>query len=109
MSVARAAVLGGDGRRAVEVLELDVLRSIPGVWRMIGYEALALAHLELGRRDDAAEVVAEAQALAAALGLPLGVAWAQRAAAALALHDGEPGTAAELALASAAAAERAAR
>ena len=74
---------------------------------MIGYEALALAYLELGRREDAADVVAEAQALAAALGLPLGLAWSQRAAAALALHDGEPGTAAELALASVAAAERA--
>ena len=64
MSVARAAVLGGDGRRAVDVLDRTALRSIPGVWRMIGYEALALAYLDLGRRDDAAGMVAEAQTLA---------------------------------------------
>jgi DNA-binding NarL/FixJ family response regulator len=107
MSVARAAVLAGDSRRAAAVLDRAALGSIPGVWRMVGYEALALAYLDLERADDAAQVVAEAQAHASALGLPMALAWGQRAAAAVALHAGDPGAAAQLALASVAAAERA--
>ena len=107
MSVARAAVLSGDARRAVAVLDRDALEAIPGVWRTIGHEALTLAYLDLGRPDDAAAEVNEAQAHASALGLPLANAWAQRAAAAVALHAGEPAAAAELALASVADAERA--
>ena len=65
------------------------------------------AYADLGRGDDAARAAAAAEAHAAALGLPMATAWAQRAAATVALHAGEPGTAAERALASAAAAEQA--
>jgi hypothetical protein len=48
-----------------------------------------------------------AQATAAAVQLPLAAAWADRAAAAIALHAGDPAHAAERGLASAAAADQA--
>ena len=111
MAVARASVMAGRSQRAVDVLapsEVEgLLRAVPGAWRLIGLEALATAYADLDRGDEAARAVAAAEALAAALGLPMATAWAQRAAAAVALHAGEPVTAAERALASAAAAEQA--
>jgi DNA-binding NarL/FixJ family response regulator len=109
MVVARASVMAGRSQRAVDVLERAgserALRSIPGAWRAMGLEALATAYADLGRGDEAARVVAAAEAHAAALELPMATAWAQRAAAMVALHAGEYRTAAERGLASAAAAE----
>ena len=99
MVVARASVMAGRSQRAVDVLERAggeaALRPIPGAWRAMGLEALATAYAELERGDDAARVVAAAEAHAAALGLPMATAWAQRAAAVVALHAGDHRTAAE--------------
>ena len=92
MAVARASAMAGRSARAVEVLTPgDGARSLrrsraPGA--RLGFEALATAYADLGRRDDAARTVAEAEAHAAALGLPMAVAWAARAAAVVALRAG---------------------
>jgi DNA-binding NarL/FixJ family response regulator len=110
MAVARASVTAGRSQRAVDVLARsggdEALRSIPGVWRAMGLETLATAYADLDRAAEAARAAAAAEAHAAALGLPMATAWAQRAAAAVELHAGEPATAAQLSLASAAAADR---
>ena len=110
MVVARASVMAGGSQRAVDVLEGagddEPLRRIPGAWRAMGLDSLATAHADLDHGDEAARVAAAAEAHAAALGLPMATAWAQRAAAAVALHAGEPAAAAKRALASAAAAEQ---
>ena len=110
MVVARASVMAGRSQRAVDVLEGsgddDPLRRIPGAWRAMGLESLAAAHADLDHGDQAAQAAAAAEAHAAALGLPMATAWAQRAAAAVALHAGKPAAAATHALASAAAAEQ---
>jgi DNA-binding CsgD family transcriptional regulator len=63
--------------------------------------------LEAGRRDDAATAARRAATVAGALGLPMATAWADRAAAAVALDAGDPPLAVERALASAGAAESA--
>jgi len=105
MAVARAAVMGGRSQRAVDVLSEEALQSIPGAWQAMGLDALASAHADLGHRDEAERTAAAAEAYATALGLPMAIAWAQHAAAMVALHAGEHGVAAERALASAAAAE----
>ena len=107
LAVARASVMAGRSQRAVDVLGggEQALLPIPGAWRAMGLEALTTAYADLGRVDEAARAAATAEAHAAALGLPMATAWAQRAAATVALHAGEPGTAAERALASATAAE----
>jgi DNA-binding NarL/FixJ family response regulator len=83
----------------------DELTLIPGGWRIYGLELLTRSFLALGRRDDAARAATCAEAKAAAVQLPLAGAWAGRATAAVALHDGDPERAAHLALASAAAAD----
>ena len=70
-----------------------------------GHELADRCHLALGRREDAARAADRAAATAAATALPLATAWAERAAAAVALDGGEAGLAAEKALASAAAAD----
>ncbi len=107
MAVARASVMAGRSQRAVDVLGGDeaALLLIPGVWRAMGLEALATAFADLGREGDAARVVGVAEEHAAALGLPMATAWAERAAATVSLRAGEPAVAAARALVSAAAAE----
>jgi DNA-binding NarL/FixJ family response regulator len=111
MVVARAAVMSGRSERAVEVIgrgeAADVLHAIPGAWRAMGLESLVRAYVELDRADAAESVTLEVEAHAGALGLPLGLAWARRARAAVTLHANEPAAAASHALASAAAAEEA--
>ena len=64
-----------------------------------------MAYADLGRDEDAARTVAEAEAHAAALGLPTAAAWAARAAAVVALRAGERQRAAERALVAAEAAD----
>jgi DNA-binding NarL/FixJ family response regulator len=98
--------------RPAQALELlldsacgDELGLIPGGWRTYCLELLTRCWLALGRRDEAERAAACAAVRAAAVELPLAGAWADRAAAAVALHDGNPGRAAALALTSAAAAD----
>ena len=80
---------------------------IPGSWRAYCLELLTRCWLALDRRSQAEHAAACAQATAAAVQLPLAAAWADRAAAAIALHAGDPAHAAERGLASAAAADQA--
>ena len=109
--VALASVLleSGDPERAVDVLVAssggDELLFIPGVWRPRSLELLTRCWLALGRRSDAAGAAAGAEAMAAELHLRMAQAMADRAAAAVALEGGEPGAAAERALAAAVAAD----
>jgi DNA-binding NarL/FixJ family response regulator len=110
-AVRLAAVLleTGEAARAVELLLASAggeeLTLIPGGWRAYCLELLTRSWLALGRRSEAGRAAACAEARAAAVRLPLPAAWADRAAAAVALHSGDPARAAALALRSAAAAD----
>jgi DNA-binding CsgD family transcriptional regulator len=79
----------------------DDLSLIPGGWRAYGFELLTRCRLAIGERDEAERAASCAEAGAAAARLPLAAAWADRAAAAVALHSGDTATAIERALASA--------
>jgi DNA-binding NarL/FixJ family response regulator len=84
----------------------EELPLIPGAWRAVGHELLVRCYLELGRQQDAVRVMGFAQATAARVSLPIATAWAERAAAAVALDAEEPAAAAKHALSSADSAER---
>ena len=83
----------------------EELTLIPGGWRTYCLELLTRCWLALGRRDEAERAAACAAARAATVQLPLAAAWAARAAAAVALHNGDPARAGALALTSAAGAD----
>jgi DNA-binding NarL/FixJ family response regulator len=83
----------------------EQLTLIPGGWRTYCLELMTRCWLALGRRDEAERAAACAAATAAEVQLPLAAAWADRAAAAVALHNGDPARAATLALKSAAGAD----
>jgi DNA-binding NarL/FixJ family response regulator len=83
----------------------EELSLIPGGWRSYCLELLTRCWLALGRRDEAERAAECAGARAASVQLPLAAAWAARATAAVALHDGDPARAAALALTSATAAD----
>jgi ATP/maltotriose-dependent transcriptional regulator MalT len=83
----------------------EELRLIPGGWRVSCLELLTRCWLSLDRRTEAERAAALAEITAAAVGLPLAAAWADRAAAAVALHAGDCIRATERALASANAAQ----
>jgi DNA-binding NarL/FixJ family response regulator len=107
-----AAVLleTGHPERAVELL-LDraggeELTLIPGGWRAYCLELLTRCWLALDRRSEAEHAAALAEAATTAVRLPLATAWADRAAAAVALHSGDAARAIERALASANAAQK---
>jgi ATP/maltotriose-dependent transcriptional regulator MalT len=110
-ALAGALLQCGDAAGAVEAMVSraggEELPVIHGVWRVSGLALLSSCRLELGDREDAARTADLAADAAEALGLDLGHAWAQRAAAALALAAGKPGDAADRARASTDAAERA--
>jgi ATP/maltotriose-dependent transcriptional regulator MalT len=95
----------GEPARAAEVLLAraggEDLTLIPAGWRAYGFELLARCWLALDRRSDAERAARLAEATAAASQLPLAIAWADRAAGAIALHSGNTGDAIERALASA--------
>jgi DNA-binding NarL/FixJ family response regulator len=80
---------------------------VPGGWRAKYLELLTRCWLAVGRREEAEGAAAYARKTAESTGLGTAMAWAERAAAALALDAGEPAAAAERALASAAAADEA--
>jgi DNA-binding CsgD family transcriptional regulator len=82
------------------------LRLIGGGWRARYLELLTRSFLAAGRRDDAQHAAAAAQNCAEAVGLPMAGAIAALAAAAIDLHDGAPGAAANKALDAAAALEK---
>jgi ATP/maltotriose-dependent transcriptional regulator MalT len=83
----------------------DGLIRIPGGWRSYWLELLTRCLLALDRSDDASRAAGLARITAGSVGLPLAAAWADRAAAAVALHAGDTAGAIGLALASAAAAD----
>jgi DNA-binding NarL/FixJ family response regulator len=112
-AVRLAAVLleTGEAKRAVELLlgsaGGEELTLIPGGWRSYCLELLTRCWLALDHRNEAQGAVTCATARAEAVQLPLPGAWADRAAAAVAIHAGNPARAAELALGSAASATEA--
>jgi ATP/maltotriose-dependent transcriptional regulator MalT len=105
MRLAGVLLETGQPVRAVELLfgraGGDELTFIPGGWRAYALELLTRCWLALERYTEAERAAALAEATAAAMALPLAVAWAERAAAAVALHAGDSARAAERALASA--------
>jgi DNA-binding NarL/FixJ family response regulator len=109
--LAAALLETGEPERAVELLLGSAggkgLVLIAGSPRARFLEVLTRCWLALDRRSQAERAAACAQATAAAVQLPLAAAWADRAAAAVALHAGDPAHAAERGLASAAAADQA--
>ena len=109
VALAGALLEAGDPQRAAEVLVGtaggEELTHIPGSWRAHCLELLTRCRLALGRPQEARATAAIAEDAAAAVGLPLAAALAQRAGAGVALDSGEPDVAARLALASAAGAE----
>ncbi len=83
----------------------EELTLIPGSWRAYCLELLTRCWLALDRHAEAERAAACADASASAVQLPMAAAWADRAAAAVALHAGDLACATERALASAVAAE----
>jgi DNA-binding NarL/FixJ family response regulator len=108
-ALSNAYMGNGDYERAVELLlgaaGGEELVLIPGVWRALALEWLTQSWLGLGRPDKAALSAAAARVVADGTPLRLGTAWADRASAAVALHNGDPAAAAEAALRSADVAE----
>jgi DNA-binding NarL/FixJ family response regulator len=99
----------GEPARGVELLlgraggpELTL---IPGGWRVYCLELLTESLLALDRQTEAERAACVAETTAAAVGLPLASAWADRAAAALALHTGDTAAAIQRAAVSADAAQ----
>ena len=78
---------------------------IPGGWRAFTRDYVVRSYLDLGRREDAERVFAAASPPGEGGTLPMARAWTARTEAALALDDGDPHRAAELALGSAEAAQ----
>jgi DNA-binding CsgD family transcriptional regulator len=107
--LAAALLETGQPAQAVELLLGsacgEALTLIPGGWRAYCLELLTRRWLALGRREEAKCAAGCADVRAAAVRLPLAAAWAGRAVAAVALEDGDSARAAELALASAVAAD----
>jgi DNA-binding NarL/FixJ family response regulator len=109
VDLARALLESGEPQRAVELLLESAggedLVLIAGGPRAHYLESLARCWLALDRPADARRAADSAEAWASALQLPMALAWADRAAAAVDLHAGEAAGAAERALAAAAAAD----
>ena len=103
--LASVLVETGEPVRAVELLlgraGGEALALIPGGWRVYSLELLTRCWLALDRGGEAARAAALAEVTAADVRLPLATAWADRAAAAVALHSGDTATAIHRSLASA--------
>jgi DNA-binding NarL/FixJ family response regulator len=107
--LAAALLETGQPQPAVEILlesaggeELVLIAGSP---RARYLEVLARCWLALDRQADAKRTAVAAHAWASAVQLPMAATWADRAAAAVELHAGDPARAASHALASAAAAD----
>lgn len=103
--LASALLEVGRAGQAAELLERsgggpDMPSSAPS-WRSSALELLTRCRLALGQIDEARRAAECAAEAADVVRLPLAKAYADRAAAAVALHCGAPARAAELALASA--------
>jgi DNA-binding NarL/FixJ family response regulator len=110
LALAGPLLASGDPGRAVGLLLHSAggeeLPLIPAGWRILGLALLTRCRLELGRPGEARGSVARAESGALALGLPMASAWADRAAADVALDAGAHAAAAARALASVTAAKR---
>jgi ATP/maltotriose-dependent transcriptional regulator MalT len=107
--LASALLENGQPERAVELLlesaggeELTLIAGSP---RARYLDVLVRCWLELDREADAERAAANARAWAATVQLPMAIAWAERASAAVDLRRGDPAAAAGRALASATAAD----
>jgi DNA-binding NarL/FixJ family response regulator len=109
VDLARALLESGEPQRAVELLlgcaGGEELVLIAGGPRAHYLESLARCWLALDRPADAKRAANSAEAWAFALQLPIALAWANRAAAAVDLYAGDAAGAAERALAAATAAD----
>jgi DNA-binding CsgD family transcriptional regulator len=83
----------------------EELTLIPGGWRVYCLELLTRCWLALDSRSEAERAAALAEATATEVRVPLATAWADRAAAAVALSSGDTARAIDRALASADAAQ----
>jgi DNA-binding CsgD family transcriptional regulator len=109
--LAAALLETGEPERAVELLlessggeELTLIAGSP---RARYLEVLTQGWLALDRHSEAERAAATARAWASSVQLPMAVAWAERALAAVELDGGDPARAADRALESAAAADEA--
>ena len=104
-ALSNAHLENGDPARAAELLlgaaGGEELELIPGVWRALALEWLTQCWLALGEVDKATRTVAAARVVADGNPLRLGTAWADRALAAVALHNGDSAVAVEAGLRSA--------
>src|SRR6266545_3668777 len=111
VDLARALLESGEPQRAVELLlgsaGGEELVLIAGGPRAHCLELLTRCWLALDRHAEAERAAISAEAWASALQLPMAVAWADRAAAAVDLYAGDVAGAAERALAAAAHADEA--
>jgi DNA-binding NarL/FixJ family response regulator/tetratricopeptide (TPR) repeat protein len=109
VALAAALLESGDPERGVDVLVRssggDELPLIPGVFKPRSLELLTRCQLARGSRSGAERAAARTETAAAALGLRMADAMADRSAAAVALHAGDSDLAAARALASAGAAD----
>ena len=109
VGLASALVETGEPGRAIEILLAaaggEQLPRIASGWRANYFELLTRCWLAVGQPAEAERAAERAATVAGELGLPLATAMADRAAAAVALGDGDPATASDRALASAAAAD----
>ena len=109
LALADALCQSGQPDRAVDALLSgaggEELSLVAGGWRANYFELLTRCRLAQGRGADAARCAATTAEVAAATGLPLAVAMARRAEAAVALAVGRPDRAAALAFSGAKAAD----